>query len=102
MSERQYTSYVFNLCCLCLGQVVPELPNVSLGSLGESTAEGELSEFFEPLASYLLSSSAEQNIFLSSESMSSCVEMLAEFGDNALQPSYDPWSSVDFHGRAKI
>ena len=28
--------------------------------------------------------------------------MLAEFGDRALQPSYDPWTSVDFHGRAKI
>jgi len=28
--------------------------------------------------------------------------MIAEFGDRALQPSYDPWASVDFHGRAKI
>ena len=28
--------------------------------------------------------------------------MLADFGDKALQPSYDPWASVDFHGRAKI
>ena len=28
--------------------------------------------------------------------------MLAEFGHKALQPSYDPWSSVDFHVRGKI
>ena len=28
--------------------------------------------------------------------------MLAEFGDKALQPSYDPWASVDSHGRGKI
>ena len=28
--------------------------------------------------------------------------MLAEFGDSALQLSYDPWASVDFQGRAKI
>ena len=28
--------------------------------------------------------------------------MLAEFRDKALQPSYDPWASVDFHGRAKV
>ena len=28
--------------------------------------------------------------------------MLAEIGDMALQPSYDPWASVDFHGRVKI
>ena len=39
---------------------------------------------------------------MSADSISSCVEMLAEFGDRALQPSYDPWASVDFHGRAKI
>ena len=28
--------------------------------------------------------------------------MLTEFGDWALQPSYDPWASVDFHVRVKI
>ena len=32
LSKREYTSYVVELCCLCLGHVVPELPNVSLGS----------------------------------------------------------------------
>ena len=31
-SKRKCTSYVFKLCCLCLGHIVPELPNVSLGS----------------------------------------------------------------------
>ena len=39
---------------------------------------------------------------MSTDSISFCVELLAEFGDKALQPSYDPWASVDFHGRAKI
>ena len=28
--------------------------------------------------------------------------MLAEFGDRALLPSYDPWASVYSHGRAEI
>ena len=28
--------------------------------------------------------------------------MLAEFGDKTLQPSYDLWAGVDFHGRSKI
>ena len=56
----------------------------------------------EPLQSYLLGSSLEQNIFASAECISSCVEMLAKFGDRALQPSYDPWATVNFHGRGKI
>ena len=62
----------------------------------------DLADVIEPLQSYLLSSSLEQNIFASTECISSCVEMLAELGDRALQPSYDPWASVGFHGRGKI
>ena len=56
----------------------------------------------EPLQSYLLNSILEQYIFASAECISSCVEMLAKFGDRALQPAYDLWASVDFHGRGKI
>ena len=37
LSNREYTSYVFELCCLCLGYVVPELPKVSL-----ATPDGKL------------------------------------------------------------
>ena len=101
LSKREYTSYVFKLCCLCLGHVVPELPNVSLGSPSRKGTEVDLADVIEPLQSYLLANSGE-NIFSSAESISSCVEMLSEFGDKALQPSYDPWCSVDFHGRAEI
>ena len=50
----------------------------------------------------MLTSSADQNVFVSTDSISSCVEMLVEFGDKSLQPSFDPWASVDFHGRAKF
>ena len=102
LSKREYTSYVFRLCCLCLGHVVPDLPSVSLGSPNRNVAGVNLADVIEPLQSYLLGSSLEQNVFASAECISSCVEMLAEFGDRALQPSYDPWASVDFHGRGKI
>ena len=101
LSKREYTAYVFKLCCLCLGHVVPDLPSVTMGSLDRGSAV-DLSDVIEPLQCYLLTCSAEQNIFVSAESISSCVEMLAEFGDRALQPSYDPWASVNFHGRGKI
>ena len=102
LSKREYTSYVFKLCCLCLGHVVPDLPSVSLGSPNRSVAGVDLADVIEPLQSYSLSSSLEQNIFASAECISSCVEMLAEFGDRTLQPSYDPWACVDFHCRAGI
>ena len=102
LSKREHTSYVFKLFRLCLGYLVPEPPIVSFGPPNRSGAEIDLAEVTEPLQSFLLTSSAEQNIFLSAESFSSCVKMLANFGDKALQTSCDPWSSVDFHGRAKI
>ena len=102
LSKREYTSYVFKVCCLCLGHIVPELPNVSMGSPDRSRSAIDLADIIEPLQCYLLTCSEDQNIFLSADSVSSCVEMLSEFGDKALQPSYDPWASVDFYGRAKI
>ena len=88
--EREYTAYVFKMCCLCLGHVVPDLPSVTMGSPDRGSAV-DLSDVIELLQCYLLTCSAEQNIFVSNESISLCVEMLAEFGDRALQPSYDPW-----------
>ena len=102
LSKREYTSYVFKLCCLCLGHIVPELPNVLLGSPDRSSSAIDLADVIEPLQCYLLTCSADQNVVVSADSISVCVEMLAEFGDKSLQPSYDPWVSVDFHGRAKI
>ena len=38
LSKREYTSYVFKLCCLCLGHVVPELPKRLLRSPNQSVA----------------------------------------------------------------
>ena len=101
LSKREYTSYLFKLCCLCLGHVVPKLPNVSLGSPDRGSAV-DLADVIEPIQCYLLTCSADQKIFVSADSISSCVQMLAELGDKALQPSYDPWISVNFLGRAKI
>ena len=92
---------MFKLCCFCLGHIVPELPNVSLGSPDRSSAV-DLADVIEPLQCCLLTCSADQNIFVSADSISSCVEMLVEFGDKALQPSYDPWTGVNFHGHEKI
>ena len=102
LTKREHTSHVFKLLCMCLGHVVPKLPSVTLGCPSKSAAETDLSDNIEPLQTYLLSSSNEQNIFSSAESISSCVEFLDEFGDKAIQPCYDPWASVDFHKKSEI
>ena len=102
LAKREQTSHVFKLRCLCLGHVVPNLPSVALDSPGRSTAGVDLSDTIEPLQSYLLGSSAEQIIFTSAELISSCVELLDEFGDKAIEPCFDPWASVDFHGNSQI
>ena len=101
LSKRENTSYVFKLCCSCSGHIVPELPNASLGSPDQGSTGIDLADAIEPLQSFLLTYSADQKVFVSPDSISSCVEMLAEFGDRALQPFCDPWASVDLHGRLK-
>ena len=49
LSKREYLSNVFKFCCLCLGHVVPELPNVSLGSPNQRVAGADLVDVIEPL-----------------------------------------------------
>ena len=82
--------------------MVTKLPGVILGCPSRNVAEIDMSDVIESLQSYLLGSSGEQNIFTNVESISSCVELLDEFGDRAVQPCYDPWASVDFHGKSQI
>ena len=81
---------------------MPKLPSVTLGCPSKSAAEVDLSDILEPSQSYLLSSTAEKKIFTSAESTLSCVELLDKFADRAMQPGYDPWTSVDFHGKSQI
>ena len=71
LSKREYTLYVFKLCCLSLGHVVSELPNASLGSPSRKGTGVDLADVIEPLQSYLLAGGGE-NIFSSAESISSC------------------------------
>ena len=53
LAKQEHTSYVFKLCCLCLGHVVPKLPCVTLGCPGEGTVEVDLSDIIEPLQSFV-------------------------------------------------
>ena len=75
---------------------------MSLGSPDRNGAFIDLADVIVPLRSYSLTYSSGQDIFVSAVSISSCVEMLAEFGNRASLPSYEPWKNVDFHARATI
>ena len=102
LSRRRYTWDLFKLSCLCLGHVVPKLPDVSLGSSKIGVTSVDLSSIVEPLQGYLLSGDAEGNFFTDPESISCCMELLETFGDSALQCGYNPWEFVDVHGYEKI
>ena len=101
LAKLEHTSYIFELCCLWLEHMVHKLLCVTLSCRGKSTAEVDLSDGIEPLQRFLLSSSYEKNIYTSAESISPCVELLYEFADRAMQQSYDPWPSVDFHNKSQ-
>ena len=102
LSRRGYTWNLFRLCCLCLGHVAPELPDVSLGSSKIGVTSVDLSSVVEPIQGYLLSGDAEGNFFTDPESVSCCMELLETFSDRALQCEYNPCDSVNVHGYEKI
>ena len=56
--------------------------------------------FIAPLQNYRLNSSLDHKTCAAA--ISSCVELLVEFGVKALLPGYDPWMSVDYHDWADI
>ena len=62
----------------------------------------DLSSLIEPLQNYLLCSGLDLTFFTDPEQFVKCVESVDYFGDQALQIGYDPWESVDFHGRRDI
>ena len=62
----------------------------------------DLSSVIEPLQSYLLCGDLANNFFTNPESFAGCVELVDNFGDQAIRAGYDPWESVDFHGRVDI
>ena len=101
-ARREYTLHVFKLCCLCLGHICPALPSVGLNYPMSGVGNVDLSLVIEPLQSYLLCGELVNIFFTDPESIAKCVELVDNFGDQALQANYNPWDSVDFHGKAGI
>ena len=102
LAHREYTLHVFGLCYFCLGHICPILPSVGLCYPMSGVETVDLSSVVEPLQSYLLCGELTNNFFTDPESIAWCVELVDKFGDQALRAGYEPWESVDFHGRADI
>ena len=100
LARGEYTLHVFKLCCLCLGHIGPVLPAVGLNYPMSAVESVDLSSVIDPLQSYLLCGDLANSFFTDPESIVMCVELVDNFGDQALRAGYDPWESVDFHGRA--
>ena len=102
LARREYTLQVFQLCCLCLGHICPILPTVGLDYPMSGVESVDFSSTIELLQSYLIGGDLANNFFTDPESIARCVELVDTFGDPALRAGYDPWESVEFHGRADI
>ena len=102
LARRENTLHVFKLCCLCLGHTCPALPSVGLNYPMSGVGNVDLSSVIEPLQSYLLCGELVNNFFTDPESIIRCVELVDKFGDQVLQANYNPWDTVDFHGRNGI
>ena len=61
-----------------------------------------LSEVNEPVESYLLSCSVENNFFTDPNSIIDCVELSDGSAGSALDNGYDAWTYVDFCDKERI
>ena len=102
LARREYTLHVFRLCCLCLGHNCPVLPSVGFSYPISGAETVDLSLVIQPLQNFLLCGDLGNNLFTDPEPIARCVELVDSFGDQALRADYNPWNSVDFHGRAGI
>ena len=102
LARRKYTLHVFRLCCLCLGHLCPVLLTVGLNHPLSGVDSVDLSSVIDPFQSYLLCGDLTNNFLTDPELIARCVELVDNFGDQALRARFDPWGSVDFHERADI
>ena len=90
LARREYTLHVFKLCCLCLGHNRPVLPTVGLSYPISGVESVDLSSVIEPLQCFSLCGDLANTFFTDSESIARCVELIKNFGDQALRAGYDP------------
>ena len=102
LARREYTLHVFKLCCLCLGYFCPVLPTVGLNYPTSGVDSVDLSSVIEYLQCFLIYGDLANIFFTDPESIARCVELVDNFGDQALRADYNPWDSVDLHGRSGI
>ena len=100
LARREDTLRVFKLCCLCHGHICPVLPTVGLSypMSGMGMESVDLSWVFELLQSYLFCGELASSFFTDPESITRCVELVDNFGDQVLR-DYNPRDRIDFHGR---
>ena len=100
LARRESTLHVIKLCCLSLGHIFPVLPSTGLSYPMRGKEIVDSSSLIEPLQNYFLCGELVDDFFTNPESVARSVALVDIFGDQALQARYDPWNSVNFHGRA--
>ena len=85
LARREITLYVFKLRCLCLGHICPVLPTVGLNYRMSGVESVYLSSVIQPLQIYFLCGELANIFFTDPESIARCVELVDNFGDQALR-----------------
>ena len=99
--QREYTQYVFRLCCLCLCHFVSNLPKVDLSSGWVGTTNVDLSCIIEALQGFLQSIVSEGNCLIDPEFIRACLEVSEDFSNIVLQLSCNVWESVNVNDYEK-
>ena len=80
-----YLNYASCVLVLCLGHICPVMPSIGLSHPISGAKTIDLSSVIELLQSYLLCGELANNFFTDPESNARCVQLVGNFGDQALR-----------------
>ena len=102
LRERPHLHYIFQLSCLCLTSVNPELPVVELGSTSSDKSNCKIRETIFMVQSYVQQVPDCLEYCTSSASITRFLNLRSDLGVDSFSSVYSPWTGVDFCNHVSI
>ena len=99
---RQHLAHIFKLTCLCLTSCSAETPVVKFGSINSASPSCKLGEVIYPVHSYAANVPGCLESCTNAEALIEFSSLESRFGCRGFPNTYDPWTSVDWFGRASL
>ena len=102
LCRKSKTLTMSRVSCYCVSQLPHVLPAAQFAAAVSCSEDPNLSKSSEPVPSYMLSCSPENNNFTDPDSIISCVDLLDKLASTVLQTGFFAWFRVNIHDNEVI